>query len=106
MMKMDCRAGYNMKNDSTSSSSTSEYSFLFEQRMFELKIGNYEEYLENGMTFTKISSHKLKSYQARMTKVIPIAQDQFEKFFDRFGHFLVSSGVCRRNSRSKMHRKM
>ena len=31
IVKMGSRAGFNMKNDSTSSSSTSEYSFLFEQ---------------------------------------------------------------------------
>ena len=38
IFKMDCRA--EKKSDSTSSVSTSESSFLFEQRSFELKLGN------------------------------------------------------------------
>ncbi len=36
IVNMGSRAGFNMKNDSTSSSSTSEYSFLFEQRILKL----------------------------------------------------------------------
>ncbi len=106
MMKIDCRPGYNMKNHSTSSSSTTEYSFLFEQRMFELKIGNYEEYLENGMTFTTDFKSQVKRLPSKYEKGDHICRSKFERFFDRFGHFLVSSAYAGGSVEVKCNRKI
>jgi hypothetical protein len=91
MFKIDCRAGYNKKSVSTSSSLT-EYSFLFEQRLFELKLGNYKEYLNQGMmTFTE----DFKSAVAKLPRTYDESDSscvrEFKQFFDRFGHFLVAS---------------
>ncbi len=109
-VKMGCRAGYNMKNDSISSSSTSEYSFLFEQRMFELKIGNYEEQLrgnlETGMTFTKNFKSQVKKLPRRYKKGDRKCKNKFERFFDRFGHFLVSSAYAGGSVEIKCYRKI
>ena len=91
MFKMDCRAGYNKKSDSTSSSSTSEYSFLFEQRLFELKLGNYREYLNHGMTFTEDFKSDVDKLPSKYNKNNPSCVSKFERFFNRFGHFLVSA---------------
>ena len=90
IFRMGNRAGYN-KKVATSSSSTSEYSFLFEQRLFELKLGNYRDFLNRGMTFTK----DFKSSVAKLPNTYDKSNDacvsKFERFFNRFGHFVVSS---------------
>ncbi len=106
MLKMGCRAGYNMKNHSTSSSSTSEYSFLFEQRMFELKIGNYEEYLNNGMTFTTDFKSEVEKLPSTYNKGSHKCRREFKRFFDRFGHFLVSSLYAGGSVEIKCNRKI
>ncbi|CAB4041517.1 sonic hedgehog, partial [Paramuricea clavata] len=84
-----CRAGCNKSNNSTSS--TSEFSFLFEQRMFEIKIGNYKESLNNGMTFTSDFESDVANLPSTYNKSEPSCRSHFERFFNRFGHFLVSS---------------
>ena len=106
MLNMGCKAGYNMKNHSTSSSSTSEYSFLFEQRIFELKIGNYEEYRGNGMTFTKDFKSQVKRLPSTYKKGDHNCRSKFERFFDRFGHFLVSSAYAGGSVEVKCNRKI
>ena len=91
IFKMDLRAGHNMKSDSTTSSSTSEYSFLFEQRLFELKIGNYMDDQNHGMTFTEDFKSDVEELPSKYNKRNGNCVSKFERFFDRFGHFLVSS---------------
>ena len=91
IFRMSKRAGYN-KKIATSSSCTSEYSFLFEQRLFELKLGNsYKELQNRGMTFTE----DFKSHVVKLPSTYDKSDDRclskFERFFDRFGHFVVSS---------------
>ena len=91
ILKMDCRAGYS-KKDSTTSSSTSEYSFLFEQRMFELKIDNYKEHLNHGIiTFTEDFKSDLADLPSKYNKNNHSCVSKFMEFFNRFGHFFVSS---------------
>ena len=90
IFRMGNRAGYN-KKVATSSSSTSEYSFLFEQRLFELKLGNYREYLNRGMTFTKDFKSDVAKLPSTYDKNNPSCVSKFERFFNRFGHFVVSS---------------
>lgn len=91
MFNMSTRAGWNISSQSSSSSSQKECSFLFEQRMFELKIGNYKEYLNNGMTFTSDFQSAIAELPSTYDKNNPSCRSQFERFFNRFGHFLVSS---------------
>ena len=90
IFRMGNRAGYN-KKVATSSSCTSEYSFLFEQRMFELKLGNYREYLNRGMTFTEDFKLEVAKLPNRYNKSNRSCVSKFKIFFDRFGHFFVSS---------------
>jgi hypothetical protein len=95
LIKMNYGAGYNVKADSTSSCSMSQSSFLFEQRMFELKIGNYKECLaEEKMTFTKDFMSAIVNLPDTFDKSDSNCVSEFEKFFNRFGHFLVSSAYC------------
>jgi hypothetical protein len=91
IFKMEYRAGFNNKKDSSSSSSMSEFSFLFEQRMFELKIGNYKEHQNHGMSFTEDFTSAVASLPRTYNKGDPSCRSNFERFFNRFGHFLVSS---------------
>ena len=91
IFKLDCRAGFNKKSDSTLSSSTSEYSFLFEQRLFEVKLGNYKDYLNHGMTFTEDFKSEVAKLPRKYDKSDDSCVSKFEKFFNRFGHFVVSS---------------
>ena len=106
IFKMECRAGYNKKSDSTSSSSMSEYSFLFEQRLFELKLGNYKHYLNNGMTFTKDFKSDVDKLPSTYDKNNPSCVGNFERFFDRFGHFVVSSAYVGGSVEVKCSRKV
>ena len=91
IFKMDSRAGYNKQSNSTSSSSASEYSLLFEQRLFELKLGNYKECLNHGMTFTEDFKSDVAKIPSSYDKNNPSCVSKFNRFFDRFGHFMVSA---------------
>ena len=91
IFKMDYRAGNNMKKAATSSSSMSEYSFLFEHQLFELKFENYKEHLNRGMTFTEDFKSDVKNLPRKYDNSDPLCVSKFERFFDRFGHFLVSA---------------
>ena len=90
IFRMSNRAGYN-KKVATSSSSTSEYSFLFEHRLFELKLGNYKDYLNHGMTFTDDFKSDVAKLPNKYDKSDDGCVSKFERFFNRFGHFVVSS---------------
>ena len=107
IVKEGSRAGFNMKNASTSSSSTSEYSFLFEQRIFELKMGNYEEDLKNNnISFTKDFKSAVKKLPSTYDKSNPDCKSKFERFFNRFGHFVVSSAYAGGTVEVKCTRKV
>jgi hypothetical protein len=88
--KMDSRAGFN-KSDCTSSSTLSGYSFLFEQLLFQLNLGNYKEYLNHGTSFTEDFKLAVAKLPSTYDKNKPSCLSEFERFFNRFGHFLVSS---------------
>ena len=90
IFKMSNRAGYN-KKVATSSFSKSQYSFVLEQRLFELKLGNYRDYLNNGMTFTKDFKSDVAKLPSKYDRNNRSCVNMFERFFNRFGHFLVSS---------------
>ena len=105
VFKMECRAGYNKKSHSTSSSSTSEYSFLFEQRLYKLKIDSYKEYLNQGITFTEDFKSDVAKLPSKYDKNDDICVNKFETFFDRFGHFVVSSAYVGGSVEVKCSRK-
>ena len=87
---MEYRAGYN-KKDSTSSSSTSEYSFLFEQRLFKLTIKNFKNCRKKGITFTEDFKSAVEKLPIMYDKSDPNCVSTFESFFECFGHFVISS---------------
>ena len=92
--KMENQAGYNKKSSFfTSWSSTSEYSFLFEQRLFELdlKLGSYKDYLNHGLTFTEDFMSDVAKLPNKYDKSDDSCVTEFKTFFDGFGHFVVSS---------------
>ncbi|CAB4007531.1 Hypothetical predicted protein [Paramuricea clavata] len=74
VLKMGNRAGYNRDDYSTSS----EVSFLFEQRMFEIKFGNYEGYLDEGVTFTKDFREMVGSATASLAEAKAVLTAIFE----------------------------
>ena len=88
---MDAKAGFNKNRNASGCSATSEYSFLFEQRMFELKVANFKEYQKNGITFTSDFESDVKDLPEKYDKNDPDNRSRFERFFNRFGHFIVSS---------------
>jgi hypothetical protein len=60
--------------------------------MFQIKIGNYKEYLKNHMvTFTEDFSSDVADLPNSYDKSDSSCRSDFERFFGRFGHFLVSS---------------
>ena len=60
--------------------------------MFELKIGNYEEYLSNEtMSFTRDFESNVEKLPSTYDQKDSSCRSTFEKFFNRFGHFLVSA---------------
>ena len=88
MFKMGARAGFNKKN---SVSSDSSYSFLYEERMFKLKMANFEEYVKKGIEFTSIFVSAVDKLPESYDKDDPANRSKFERFFNRFGHFIVTS---------------
>jgi DNA-binding transcriptional regulator YdaS (Cro superfamily) len=83
--KMDYRAGYNR------SKTTSSPSFLLEQRLFELKLGNYREYLDRGMTFTEDFKEDVAMLPPTYEESDPTCVRKFQRFFNRFGYYMVTS---------------
>ena len=107
IVRMNSRAGFNIKNDSTSSSSTLEDSLLFEQRIFELKMGNYEEDLKNNyISFTRDFMSGVKKLPSTYDKSNPDCKNKFERLFNHFGHFVVSSAYAGGSVEVKCTRKV
>lgn len=92
MFNMSTKAGCTLSNDTTAPSSSEEYSFLFEQRMFELKMANYKEYIKNaGITFTDDFKSAVEKLPEIYDQDDEECRSKFQRFFDQFGHFMVSS---------------
>ena len=109
--KIEYRAGYNKKeNFLITLLFKTEYSFLFEQRLFELELGNYRECLKNGMTFTEDFKSSVAKLPSRYDKCDKSSVTKFKNFFDRFGHFVVSSayggGSVEVKSSSRLERRL
>ena len=79
------RAGFSVITSSTWYTSPKDCSFLFEQRMFELSMGNYKE-----LSFTE----DFKSDVQKLPKEFKVEdldnRESFAKFFNRWGHFVVT----------------
>lgn len=86
------RAGFNVSSDESGAreSSNSEFSELHEHRVFELSIANYTEE-RNGITFTNDFKSAVKGFPLKYDSNDPENRKKFERFFNRFGHFVVSS---------------
>ena len=92
VFNMAPRAGFNKKNNTSSGhSSVTEYSFLYEQRMFELKMANFKDYIKNGIKFTSDFVSAVDELPESYDKNDPANRDKFERFFNRFGHFIVTA---------------
>ena len=89
VFSMGARAGFNRSESSSGESSNSGYSVLHERRMFKVKIANFKE--ENGITFTKDFESEVKKLPDEYMKDDPKNRKCFERFFNRFGHFIVTS---------------
>ena len=91
MFNMAARAGFNKKSDASSTSSVTEYSFLYEERMFELKMANFKEYVKKGIEFTTDFVSAVHELPESYDKDDSANRDKFERFFNRFGHFIVTA---------------
>ena len=91
MFNMAARAGFNKKKNDSSNSSVTEYSFLYEQRMFELKMANFKEYVKKGIEFTSDFVSAVDELPESYDKNDPAKRSKFERFFNRFGHFIVTA---------------
>ena len=90
VFKMGARAGFNRSESCSGEYSNSGYSVLHERRMFKMKIANFKDE-ENGITFTKDFESEVKQLPDEYKKDDPKNRKCFERFFNRFGHFIVSS---------------
>ena len=91
MFNMAARAGFNKKNDASGASSMIDYSFLYEQRMFKLKMANFEDYVENGIKFKSQFVSAVRKLPENYEKNDSANRDKFERFFNQFGHFIVTA---------------
>ena len=92
MFNMAARAGFNRrKNASSNSSSVTEYSFLYEERMFQLKIANFKDYVKKGIEFTSDFVSAVDELPESYNKNDPENRSKFKRFFNRFGHFIVTA---------------
>ena len=66
-------------------SSPTSYSFLFEQRMFEVSMANFED-----LNFTEDFKKDAKNLPAKYTITDKANRQSFVKFFNRWGHFVVT----------------
>ena len=85
------RAGFNKKSDASSASSMIDYSFLYEQRMFKLKMANFEDYVENGIKFKSQFVSAVRKLPENYEKNDSGNRNKFERFFNQFGHFIVTA---------------
>ena len=79
------RAGFSATSATSSSSTSKEYSFLFEQRMFELSMGNYEE-----LSFTEDFKSDVQKLPKEFRVTDQDNRKNIEKFFNRWGHFVIT----------------
>ena len=91
VFNMATRAGLNKTQNASSTSSVTEYSFLYEERMFELKMANFKEYIKNGIEFTSDFVSAVNELPESYDKDDPANRSKFERFFNRFGHFIVTA---------------
>ena len=89
LFNMGARAGLNKTQNSKSSET--EYSFLYEQRMFELKMANFKDYVNKGIEFTSDFVSAVDELPETYKKDDPENRNAFERFFNRFGHFIVTA---------------
>ena len=88
---MGAKAGFNRGRNASDHSASAECSFLFEHRMFELKVANFRDYMKKGIRFTSDFESDVKGLPEKYDKNDPENRSRFRRFFDRFGHFVVSS---------------
>ena len=81
------QAGFSTTSSSSSSfsSKAKEYSFLLEQRIFEVSMGNFDE-----VSFTKEFLAAVQNLPAHLAITDKDNRQAFERFFDRWGHFVVT----------------
>ena len=106
VFNMATRAGLN-KTNASSTSSVTEFSFLYEERMFELKMANFKEYVKKGIEFTSDFVSAVDKLPESYEKDDPASRSKFERFFNRFGHFIVTAayggGSIETNVASQQH---
>ena len=91
MFNMAARAGLNKTQNASSTSSVTEYSFLYEERMFELNMANFKEYVKKGIEFTSDFVSAVNELPESYDKNYPAHRNKFERFFNQFGHFMVTA---------------
>ena len=92
MFNVATRAGFNKTKNASSNSSVTEYSFLYEERMFELKMANFKDYYANkSITFTSDFESAVNELPQSYNKSDSANRDKFKNFFNRFGHFIVTA---------------
>ena len=81
------RAGFSAasSSSSTEASEAKECSFLLEQRMFEVSLGNFDE-----VNFTKEFMHDVENLPAHLDILNKDNRQAFEMFFDQWGQFVVA----------------
>ena len=88
---MEVRAGFNNRKNTANNSKVTEYSFLHEQRMFKLKMANFKDYVKKGIEFTSDFVSAVNELPEIYDKNDSANRSKFERFFNRFGHFIVTA---------------
>ena len=90
MFNMPPTAGFNKINNASSDHSL-EYSFLYEERMFKLKVANFKEYVQKGIQFTRDFVSAVDELPESYEKNDSANRNEFERFFNQFGYFIVTA---------------
>ena len=92
IFKMPAKTGFNKKKNASGESSVTEYFFLHEERMFQLKMANFkDDYKSNSFIFTNAFVGAVDKLPYSYEKADPQNRSKFEKFFNQFGHFIVTA---------------
>ena len=87
LFSFEARAGFTSATNATMSSTNKEYSFLLERRDFKLKLANFKH---PGISFTEEFKDDIQGLPATYEKTSPDCRSAFERFFNTWGHFVVT----------------
>ncbi|XP_075251839.1 uncharacterized protein LOC142344188 [Convolutriloba macropyga] len=81
------KAGFNLQADKKSSTKSQEMSYFVEERLFEVNLGNFRD---PGLKLTTDFIEDVRTLPAKFQINTEGNRTSFERFFNRWGHFVVT----------------